>query len=311
MYLSFTEKKAYQNALDFLIANEPEQRLDFRLPFDCYLALEEEARKRYGDEGYPRVEYSSKSSTVTIYTCQSSLHVKASQFLQRWIEEGVRRELVNHGRGELGERLRPIFDETRNAGDDESGELVKKPDGGLVYFRDFRSVTVVAIEVGVSEKYEKLVADVTLWMEEFHCRTGILFSLKETPRFRYPARQIMNAFSLAVDLEPFYDAIIEIGPNQPFGPYPYRGHNWFGSLDSAFIEILRRDPLTGIVNQSQRVDVIENGHMRLQGDNVDVGLTIEDLFPYGQEDIVGIQQEPIRLDANLLRGYLQEGVVDI
>ncbi|KAK9357650.1 hypothetical protein V1504DRAFT_463798 [Lipomyces starkeyi] len=252
MDLSFTATKAYQNALDFLIANEPEQRLDVRLPFDCYLALEEEARERYGDDGYPRVEYSSKSSTVTIYTCQSSLHAKASQFLQRWIEEGGRRELTNHGRGELGERLRPIVDETRNAGDDESGESVKKPDGGLVYFRDFRSVTVLAIEVGVSEKYEKLVADV-IWMEEFRCRTGILFSLKEIPTFRYPARRFMNAFSLTNDLEQFRHAIIEVGPNQPFGPYPYRGHNWFESLDSAFIEIFRRDPHTGIVNQSQRV----------------------------------------------------------
>ncbi|KAK9311919.1 hypothetical protein V1522DRAFT_447642 [Lipomyces starkeyi] len=186
MDLSFTEKEAYQSALNFLIANEPEQRLDVRLPFDCYLALEEEARKRYGDEGHP----CSKSST-------SSLHAKALQFLQRWIEEGGRRELAKRGMGKLGERLGPVVDET---------------------------LTVVAIEVGVSEKYEKLVTDATIWMEEFHYRTGILFSLKETPRFRYPARGFMNAFSLTNDLEPFQDAIIELGPNQPFGPYPYRGN---------------------------------------------------------------------------------------
>ncbi|KAK9243368.1 hypothetical protein V1506DRAFT_544570, partial [Lipomyces tetrasporus] len=254
MDLSFVEKRAYQNALDFLIANEPEQRFDTRLPFSCFLALQEEAHKRYHEESYPRVEYSSKDSTVTIITCQSSLHANAAQFLQEWIVNGARRELTNQGRGELGNRLRPLVDETRNArNDDESSESVKKPDGGLKYYRDFRTVTVAAIEVGVSEKYEKLIADVTLWMEEFHCRTGILFSLNETPRFRYPRRQDMNGFSVANDLNPFHDAVVEVGRNQPFGPYPYRGHNWFGSLESAFIEIFRRDPLTGMVNQFPRI----------------------------------------------------------
>ncbi|KAK9359862.1 hypothetical protein V1504DRAFT_434330 [Lipomyces starkeyi] len=274
MDLSFIEKKAYKNALDFLIANESEQRLDTRLPFSCFLALQEEARKRYGEEsGYPRVEYSSKDSTVTIITCL-------------------------------------FLNETRNALNGESSESVKKPDGGLKYYRDFRTVTIAAIEVGVSEKYEKLIADVTLWMEEFHCRTGILFSLNETPRFSYPRRQDMNEFSVANDLNPFHDAIVEVGRNQPLGPYHYRGHNWFGSLDSAFIEIFRRDPLTGILNQSPRIRVVENGHMVLQGDNVDVGLTIEDLLPFGQENIEGIQQVSIGCKANLLQQYLEAGAVD-
>ncbi|KAK9240201.1 hypothetical protein V1525DRAFT_430229 [Lipomyces kononenkoae] len=198
---------------------------------------------------YPRVEYSSKDSTVTIITCQSSLHANAAQFLQEWIVNGARRELTNQGRDELGNRLRPLFDETLNAVNDEGTESVKKPDGGLDYYRDFRTVTVAAIEVGVSEKYEKLNADVTRWMDEFLCRTGILFSLNETPRFSYPRRQDMNAFSVANDLNPFHNAIVKVGRNQPFGPYPYRGHNWFGSLDSAFIEIFRRDSFTGVVNQ--------------------------------------------------------------
>ncbi|KAK9312772.1 hypothetical protein V1524DRAFT_472470 [Lipomyces starkeyi] len=279
MDFSFIEKKAYQNALDFLIENESEQRLDTRLPFSCFLALQEEARKRYGEESrYPRVEYSSKDST-------SSLHANAAQFLQE--------ELTNQGKDELGDRLRPLFDETRNALNGESSESVKKPDGGIKYYRDFRTVTVAAIEVGVSEKYEKLIAYVTPWMEEFHCRTGILFSLDQAPRSSYPRRQGMNAFSVANDLNPFHDAIVEVG----------RGHKWFGSLDSAFIEIFRRDPLTGTLNQSPRIRVVENGHMVLQGENVDIGHTIEDLLP-------SIQQVSIGFKANLLQQYLEEGAVD-
>ncbi|KAK9245313.1 hypothetical protein V1506DRAFT_459299 [Lipomyces tetrasporus] len=128
MDLSFIEKNAYQNALDFLIAYEPGQRLDTRLPFSCFLALQEEAHKRYDEErtdstsSYLRVEYSSKDSTVTVITCQSSLHAKAAQFLQEWILSGARRELTNQGRDELGNRLRPLFDETCNARNDESSE---------------------------------------------------------------------------------------------------------------------------------------------------------------------------------------------
>ncbi|KAK9257741.1 hypothetical protein V1519DRAFT_464281 [Lipomyces tetrasporus] len=257
MDLSFFEKKEYQNALDFLIANGPEQRLDTRLPFTCFLALQEEAHKRYHEESnnstssYPRVEYSSKDSTATIITCQSSLHANAAQFLQEWIVNGARTELTNQGRDGLGNRWRPLFDETCNArNDDESSE------------------------------------------------------------FRYPRRQDMNVFSVANDLNPFHDAIVEVGRNQPFGPYPYRGHNWFGSLESAFIEIFRRDPLTGMVNQFPRIQVVENGHMVLQGGIVDVGLTIEDLLPFGQEDIEGIQQVSIGFNANLLQDYLEEGAVD-
>jgi hypothetical protein len=51
--------------------------------------------------------------------------------------------------------------------------------------------------------------------------------------------------------------------------------------------------------------VVENGHTVLQGDNVDVGLAIEDLFPFGQEDIEGIEQVSIGFKANHLQQYLE------
>ncbi|KAK9485303.1 hypothetical protein V1527DRAFT_483077 [Lipomyces starkeyi] len=208
--------------LTYLIVNESQQKPRYPPPFSCFLALQEEARKRYGEE----------RSTVTkfIVACEYSTISPGVN-----CKRGTQRT-TNQRKDELGDRLRPLFDETHNALNGESSESVKKPDGGLKYYRDFQTVTVAAIEVGVSEKYEKLIADVTLWMEEFHRRTGIPFSLNETPRFSYPRRQDMNAFSVANDLNPFHDTIVEFGRNQPFGHYHYRGHNWFGSLDSAFIE---------------------------------------------------------------------------
>ncbi|KAK9259164.1 hypothetical protein V1519DRAFT_275627 [Lipomyces tetrasporus] len=147
-------------------------------------------------------------------------------------------------------------------------------------------------------------------MQEFHCRTGILFSLNETPRFSYPGRQVMNAFSVANDRGPCRGTMAEVRHHQPLGPYGYRGLNWFGTLASAFIEIYRRDPISGIVNRSPRIPVVENAHMVLQGDNVDVGLTMDDLCPPGQEDIEEIRQVPIIINANLLQAFLADGAKD-
>ncbi|KAJ8100263.1 hypothetical protein POJ06DRAFT_267859 [Lipomyces tetrasporus] len=102
----------------------------------------------------------------------------------------------------------------------------------------------------------------------------------------------------------------EVRHHQPLGPYGYRGLNWFGTLASAFIEIYRRDPISGIVNRSPRIPVVENAHMVLQGDNVDVGLTMDDLCPPGQEDIEEIRQVPIIINANLLQAFLADGAKD-
>ncbi|KAJ8103465.1 hypothetical protein POJ06DRAFT_234478 [Lipomyces tetrasporus] len=75
---------------------------------------------------------------------------------------GVCRELGNNGRGELSKRFRPLFDETRNTLDDNANESAKMSDGGLAYFNpDIGSVNMVA-EVGVSETYENLFADIPL-----------------------------------------------------------------------------------------------------------------------------------------------------
>ncbi|KAK9316195.1 hypothetical protein V1522DRAFT_335377, partial [Lipomyces starkeyi] len=191
---------------------------------------------------------------------------------------------------------------------DDGKESVKTPDGGLEYSRPgLEAVAVVAIEVGVSETYEKLFADITRWMQEFHCHTGILFSLNETPRFSYPGRQVMNAYSAAIDLDPFSVTIGEARLNQPFGYYL----NWFGTLDSAFIEIYRRDPISASYEANNfRSQLLRVGIELLQGDNIDVGLAMEDLFPPGQEDIEEIRQVPISLDVNLLQKFLEDGTAN-
>ncbi|KAK9243600.1 hypothetical protein V1506DRAFT_516105 [Lipomyces tetrasporus] len=104
-------KELYKRALEFLRADEPERRLDIRLSYDRFRSLEEEARKLYGDEAiYPRVEYSSEDSTVTIVTAQSKLHSSAAHSLQQWIHFGGLTSLAANEKHELGQRIEATAD---------------------------------------------------------------------------------------------------------------------------------------------------------------------------------------------------------
>ncbi|KAK9236910.1 hypothetical protein V1525DRAFT_426662 [Lipomyces kononenkoae] len=293
MSLGFVEDRAYHRAREFLIRNEPEQRLDTRLSKNCFRALEDMVHKLYGEEaGYPRVEYSPRDSTVTIITAQSGLHAMAAVGLQRSIEDGLRTEVTNYGRGNLFSRFIPIQDMLLNERDDQSNLAVKKPDGGLLYEKDGVQTIVAVIEIGVSESFARLKTDLRRWMDEFHCHTGIQGKAK-VPVSRYSAN----------DAVPFNDAVTEARLHQPFGPYHYNGHDWFGTLDTAFIEIYRR----GQTGPPQKTKVIENGQMLLQGHSSNVGLTVADLFPHDEEDIQGIEKLLIRFDAARVQNLLASG----
>ncbi|KAK9235214.1 hypothetical protein V1525DRAFT_427991 [Lipomyces kononenkoae] len=298
MNLGFVEDKAYQKAREFLIRNEPERRLDLRLSFKCFRALQElsHTAKKPGTacltmHTYPRVEYSSKDSTVTIITAQSGLHGMAAEALQRCIEDGLRTELTKYANDVLLNEL-----------DDQSNLSVKKPDGGLLYVKNGVQTIIAVVEVGVSESFARLKVDMRRWMDEFHCQTGILFSLKERPKFRYPAHAAMTRYSVN-DPVPFRNAMTQYALNQPFGPYRYNGHDWFGAIGTAFIEIYRQDQ----VGPPQRTNVIENRQMLLQGNDNVVGLTVADLFPPGEEDIQGIEQVLVLFDAARVQNSLATG----
>ncbi|KAK9234214.1 hypothetical protein V1525DRAFT_391662 [Lipomyces kononenkoae] len=181
-----------------------------RVSFKCFRALENTMHKLYGEEaGYPHVENSPQDSTVTIITAQSGLHAMAAVGLQRSTEDGLRTEVTNYGRGDLFSRFIPIQDMLLNERDDQSNLSVKKPDGGLLYEKDGLLTIVAVIEIGVSESFARLKTDLRRWMDEFHCHTGILFSLKEKPKFRYPGQAAMTRYS-ANDAVPFNNAMTEM-----------------------------------------------------------------------------------------------------
>ncbi|KAJ8103417.1 hypothetical protein POJ06DRAFT_646 [Lipomyces tetrasporus] len=93
--------------------------------------------------------------------------------------------------------------------------------------------------------------------------------------------------------------------DQPFGPYSYNGHDWFGRLDTAFIEVFRRDQ----AGPPQRTNVSENGQMLLHGTDANMGLTVTDLFRSGDESIQGNEAMLIHFDAARVQHLLANGAL--
>ncbi|KAK9481448.1 hypothetical protein V1527DRAFT_486583 [Lipomyces starkeyi] len=152
------------------------------------------------------------------------------------------------------------------------------------------------------QSYQRLKADVNVGMQDFRCRTVILCLLKEQPKFKHPTKLAMRAYS-GDERDTFDNAIYKVGDDQPFGPYLYNAHSWFGTLTPHLSKIYRRDPNTGVIAQPYRKYLIRDGRMELQGDNADLGLIVGDLFPSEEDDIEGIHSEPIYLKIGWWRSF--------
>ncbi|KAK9427467.1 hypothetical protein V1505DRAFT_35970 [Lipomyces doorenjongii] len=102
------ERLSYQRAMDFLTANEPEQRIDIHLSYQSFRYLEEKARALYGDAKYPRVEYSAIDSRVIIHTIPTALHSASAVGLNDCIRDSVRDILRRRDKRNLGNRIMPV-----------------------------------------------------------------------------------------------------------------------------------------------------------------------------------------------------------
>ncbi|KAK9312220.1 hypothetical protein V1524DRAFT_418332 [Lipomyces starkeyi] len=99
------EHEHYRQALDFLAANEPEQRRKLKLSIPSYEALTKKAQELYSDKRYPQLDYSRKDSTVIITTIPTAMHGVSLSGLQQMIYESVRATLNSHSVGDLAWRI--------------------------------------------------------------------------------------------------------------------------------------------------------------------------------------------------------------
>ncbi|KAK9494124.1 hypothetical protein V1508DRAFT_444645 [Lipomyces doorenjongii] len=273
MARSGNEQVSYRRAPNFLTANEPEKRLDIRLSYKSFRALEEQALTLYG---ISPVEYSATDSRVTIYTAPTALHGYSAVNLQQAISFAVYNILVQHQKQELFERIVAVGESTYSSVNDQGRRSTKTPDAGLSYYYDGGTVLTIIMEVGASEGYTHLNADILLWMNEFHCRTAILFYNKECPKFKFPG----NADTYSINDRPALE------------------HTWFGTLDTAVLEVFKRD---------QNTDTCK---MVVQGGSLDIGLTIGDVLPPNEDAIQDIRGERVHLRINFVRNMLASGSHD-
>ena len=132
---------------------------------------------------------------------------------------------------------------------------------GSVKFADVRIVfrkqsvewiceTMFALEVGFSQSYDSLVQDAKLWLEgQPKMSVVVLIKLEETPKYQNPILELTDKELERLGL---------LDPNeiqsQDFivdnrGYLIYRGLTWVGDITEAFVEVWRRDPITGLAFQ--------------------------------------------------------------
>ncbi|KAK9491996.1 hypothetical protein V1508DRAFT_456537 [Lipomyces doorenjongii] len=301
------EHESYQCALDFLKANEPETRLDVRLSPNSFRLLDEQAHALYGDAKYPRVQYSTVDSRVN--TVPTALHSGSASGLQHLIIESLRDTLIRLNKWELCDDIFPMGDSEYSIVDDEGRNSIKTPDGGLMYINDEGNTALtLIIETGVAESYQQFKQDIKLWLNQFECHTAMIIFLTEDPSFRNPANESNNTCS-ATERGVFESAMRHSWRDSPFGPYCFRGHTWFGTMATATIEVVRKNPTTGKL-RTKKTEVVIEGEMVAYGDTVDIGLTMGDVLPPNHLAAEDIRGEPVLLATRLLRKILASGVLD-
>ncbi|KAK9352805.1 hypothetical protein V1523DRAFT_412959 [Lipomyces doorenjongii] len=287
----------YNKAFTLLKENTPEQRLDVRLPYEAFLELDQgfsELKSAEGvsqDQRYPSLGYNSLTQTVTVVTCPSNIHERAS----RWIE----RKIINYVEEYLSARsphtrrhISECGSTTQHFGRGEYTRSRKEPDGGFIYKARF-GTDKLAIEVGTSETYDKLLDDKDMWINGNGVNVVILVCFEESPPFRNPDTRYPNIAgvdaekqTMARSLGETVEANIAI---DYYGPLEYRDHTWVGELNKAFIEVWRQD-------SHDTFDMIQDG-FAVTDDLPTINLRISDFYPHNEWQAANIEDNDIPFDS--------------
>ncbi|KAK9428436.1 hypothetical protein V1505DRAFT_357827 [Lipomyces doorenjongii] len=303
----------YDRAFTLLKENPLEQRLDVQLPYEKFLQLDEafsELKSAAGiseDQRYPSLAYNSHTETVTVVTAPSSIHEGAARWIDSKIFAFIEEYLSTRSPHTL-QYIRQVGSTTKHfiGGYMRSR---KEPDGGFLYVRmDGEDKLLIALEVGYSEVYDKLLDDKDMWIDGKGANVVILVCLKERPRFKSPAtapyrditdwRAEMAAMSRTVG-EPSQSNIQQ----GYYGLLAYKGHTWAGELNEVFIEVWRPD-------SRDKFYLIQEG-LRLPVDDLPVtlGLRMRDLYPRDEWEAANVEDCIIPFDSAGFLENLRFGII--
>ncbi|KAK9320745.1 hypothetical protein V1517DRAFT_263697 [Lipomyces orientalis] len=297
----------YNEAFTLLKENPPEQRLDIQLPYETFRQLDNAFSELKSeadiseDQRYPSLAYNSLTQTVTVVTAPSSIHEGTA----RWINDEVRdfvKDYLSTRRPQTLQRIRQVGSTTKHFPLGGYTRSRKEPDGGFIYQPlGGPSKMVIAIEVGYSEVYGKLLEDKDMWINGKGVNVVILACFKERPRFDYPAtshyRDITDWRAEGAVMETAVGETAQFNAQQGYyGPLWYRDHMWAGKLEEAYIEVWRQD-------SHDRFYLIQEG-FRVALGNLPrtLGLRVSDLYPHDVWQAEDIEDHLIPFDS---AGFLE------
>ena len=204
------------------------------------------------DARYPSLSYDAKLSIGII----------------QWMPSAVHEVLIRHIDEEIGAVKRTLSDTTLkesliNSGStriesftDEYKDTTKEPDSSFMNIDRLVSV----IEIGFSERYDHMIANVNLWLNQ--AQIVILICANEDPPWTDPIKDWDNKKRLEFLSEHQTailpkDFISEIS-DDPFSALMFDGKRWFNKLGEVFVEKWKRDHITGVPEQDGKRTVSEN-----------------------------------------------------
>ncbi|KAK9242129.1 hypothetical protein V1506DRAFT_572394 [Lipomyces tetrasporus] len=268
--MSVTDSQAlsnYEEAFTLLKGNPPEQRLDIQLPYEKFLQLDNafsELKSEAGiseDQRYPSLTYNSLTQTVTVVTAPVTM-----AFVEGYLSPRRTR---------------------------------KDADGGFIYEpMDGEAKMVIAVQVGYTEAYGKLLDDKDMWINGSAVNVVVLVCFKEKPRFKHPAtsgcRDITDWRAEKAVMSSAVGETAQLNVQQGYyGPLEYRNHMWAGELTEVFIEFWRQ-------YSHNRMYLIREGFTLALDDLHEVrGLRIRDFDPHDiwQREAANIQERVIPFDS--------------
>ncbi|KAK9428253.1 hypothetical protein V1505DRAFT_423564 [Lipomyces doorenjongii] len=282
--MSITDVKTrsnYNEAFTLLNENTPEQRLDVQLPYDKY----------------PSLAYNSFTETVTVLTCPSSIHEGSA----RWIDQEIFRYVMDYLSTRSPHTQRHILQcgaTTQSFGLGQYTRSRKEPDGGFLYLTKLAtSEMMIAIEVGTSETYGKLLDDKDMWINGMGVNVVILVCFTESPRFRNPDARYSNIAEVRAEKMAMGQSLVETVETNIalgyYGPLEYRDHKWVGELSEAFIEVWRPNSHDRLF-QDLIHDGFELAHELLPDA---LNLKISDFYPHDEWQTANIEDNIMPFDS--------------
>ncbi|KAK9489227.1 hypothetical protein V1508DRAFT_428644 [Lipomyces doorenjongii] len=252
----------YNKAFTLLKENTPEQRLDVQLPYEKFLQLDK-AKSAEGiseDQRYPSLAYNSFTETVTAVTCP----------IVRYVED----YLSTRSPDTLPHILQ-CGSTTQSFGRGGYNRSRKEPDGGFIYKPTVGTgKLMIAIEVGTSDTYGKVLEDKDMWINGKGSLHDSEILIRDTRISRSLAETVETNITLGY-----------------YGPLEYRGHTWVGGLNEAFIEVWRQ-------GSHDTFELIQDGFALAHDDlPVTLNLKISDFYPHYAWQAANIEDDIIPFDS--------------